>query len=560
MEKFSHGTACEYPDTGTKCLGLRCLTRVAAGPDLRVCFASTSMSWPRSLGIGRQREKLKGLPDVASERRKPVGHCAVAGLCTIVSAMSIRRRTALALLPVIILLALTGGGGLTWVLWQSRDLGAAYGAKILATGVFVLGRTPESIRREELRYMPLWGYTIDHDARAVTAWMIPSVRRTAVFREGLGAAVALDTDMDALKAQARPGLRAPLALLEETAPWPMGNGPSGQPRPTGFDEAKLAEAVDQMFAEPRRFPTRNTRAVVIAYQGEIIAEQYAPGHGPASRHAGWSVAKSVFHALMGIAVRDGMIAMASPAPVPAWQAAGDPRAAITLEDLLRMRSGIDYSDFGFERRPLVAELLFGRHGAAEYFMARPLAHPPGTHFAYASGSTNLLSWVLRQAYGDDAYYALPYRELFAKLGMRNAWLETDATGTLIGSSFFHGTARDFVRFGLLYQNDGVWLGERILPEGWVTQGRTPAPGGPAHYGAHWWLSTAGERERARARGLDLPEDAFHASGYEGQQILVIPSMELVLVRLGLCYFSDFPLYEAFFNVLEAFPSAHIPAT
>jgi CubicO group peptidase (beta-lactamase class C family) len=471
--------------------------------------------------------------------------------------MKILKRTALAFLPVVILLAMLGGGALTWLVWQSREVGAGYCAKVLATGVFVLGRTPESVRSEELRYAPLWGYSIDHEARTATAWIFPSVRRTAVYREGLGVALALDEEtVGAIRAQARPGLRAALEPLDE-APWPMGNAPSGRPRPTGFDEGKLAEAVDHMFSEPRRFPTRNTRAVVIAYQGEIIAEQYAPAFDAESRHAGWSTAKSVFHALVGVAVRDGKIEMNDPAPVPAWQGEGDPRAEITLDDLLRMRSGIDYSDFDFERRPLVGELIFGHSGAAEYFMARPLAHPPGTQFAYASGSTNLLSWVLRQTFGDDAYYELPYKELFDKLGMRSAGIEADATGTLIGSSFFYGTARDFVRFGLLYQNDGVWQGERILPEGWVAQGRTPARGGPEHYGAHWWLSTAGDRERARARGLELPEDTFHASGYEGQQLLVIPSMELVLIRLGLCYFSDFPLYEEFFNVLDAFPDAHL---
>ncbi len=471
--------------------------------------------------------------------------------------MKIWKRAAIVVIAIVFLIALLVGGGVSWLVWEVRDIGAGYCAKILATGVFVLGRTPESMRAQELKYFPLGGYEVARDAKTVTAWVFPSVKRKAVYRAGLGVALALDDDIKKLQAQARPDLGPNLDRLKEQ-PWPAGDAPSNQPKPGGYDEAKLAASVDHMFAEPNRLHMRNTRAVVVAYRGEIIAEKYAPGFGPEQRMAGWSAGKSVFHALFGIAVRDGKLKTGDPAPVPAWHAQGDPRAEITLDSLLRMRSGIDYSDFDFDRHPRLGDLLFGHSGAAEYFMSRPVAHPPGTHFAYASGSTNLLSWVLRRAYGDDAYYALPRKELFSKIGMRSALFEADATGTFIGSSYFFATARDFVRFGLLYQNDGVWQGERILPEGWVKQGRTPAPGGPESYGAHWWLFSAGDRAKAKAHGIVLPEDAFCAAGYEGQKLLVIPSMQLVLVRLGLCYFSDFPIYDELCVLLQAFPEACCP--
>lgn len=469
------------------------------------------------------------------------------------------KRVVKPLLGLCLLLTLFAVGALYWLLWEMRDVGAGYGAKILATGVFVLDRTPESLLAQELRYLPLFGHDVDRASKTATAWIFPSAKRTAVYREGLGVALATDDDLAALRAQAHPGLISNLDALRDR-PWPMGDAPSGNPKPVGYDEALLAKAVDHMFSEPGYLAIRNTRAVLVAYKGEIIAERYAPGFGPEQRMAGWSSGKSVFHALVGIAVRDGKIRLAEKAPVPAWQGQGDPRAEITLEALLRMRSGIDYSDFDFDRRPRVGELIFGRTGAAEYFMALPLAHPPDTQFAYASGSTNLLSWVLRQRYGDDAYYALPYKELFAKVGMRSACFEADAAGTLIGSSFFFATARDFVRFGLLYQNDGVWLGERILPAGWVRAGWTPAPGGPDYYGAHWWLSTEGNRADARSHGVILPEDTYVANGYEGQKLLVIPSMQLVVVRLGLCYFSDFPLYDELYHVLAAFPEYRVSSS
>lgn len=460
-------------------------------------------------------------------------------------------------LAVVVLAGLLLAAGLGGLLHHSRDLGAGYVAKVMATGVFVHGKAPALVRGVELGFMPYVGYRVDREAGTVTGWLFPWAWRTAVYREGLGVALAHGDDFAGLRAQARPDL-APDPAAGRNLPWPLGDAPSGRPRPSGLDEAALEAAVAGMFEEAHWLMRRNTRAVIVAYRGEIVAERYAPGFGPDSVHAGWSVAKSVFNALVGIAVRDGKIRLSDPVPVAAWQGPGDARAGITLEMLLRMRSGIDYSDFDFDGRARVGELVFGGMGAAEYFMGRPLAHPPDTRWAYASGSTNLLSWALRQAYGDADYHALARRELFDKVGMRSALFECDATGTLIGSSFFHATARDFVRLGLLYQNGGVWQGERILPEGWVDYSRRPAPGGPAHYGAHWWLSGEGDRRRAARRGVRLPEDTFRASGYEGQGLVVIPSIQLVVVRLGVCHFSDFPMYDETFKVLAAFPECRMP--
>lgn len=471
--------------------------------------------------------------------------------------MKLRKRICIRFCAIICVITLLAIGGFFGLLWHCRDIGAGYCAKILATGIFLLQRTPDSIRSQELRFFPL-GYEVAPDAKTVTAWIFPSVKRTAVYREGLGVALSLDGDINRLQAQARP---CPIPSLDhlKKLPWPMGDAPSGQLKPSGYDENKLTNAVNHMFEEQNHLRMRNTRAVIVAYRGEIVAEKYAPGFGPEQRLAGWSMAKSVFHALFGIAVRDGKLNISDFAPVPEWNAPGDPRAKITLDELLHMRSGIDYSDLDFNGRPKLGELLFGHAGAAEYFMVQPRKYPPGEHFAYASGSTNLLSWVIRRAYGDDAYYALPYKELFGKIGMRSACFEADAAGTIIGSSYVFATARDFVRFGLLYQNDGMWQGERILPDGWVKHGRSPAPGGPEYYGAHWWLFSAEDRSKAKARGITLPEDAFYASGYEGQKLLVIPSMQLVLLRLGLCYFSDFPIYDEMCRLLDAFPEGHAPS-
>ncbi len=198
--------------------------------------------------------------------------------------------------------------------------------------------------------------------------------------------------------------------------------------------------------------------------------------------------------------------------------------------------------------------LFLSEDAAAYAAQLPLAHPVDTVWAYASGTSNILSRVLREVYGDDTYYALPYRELFSKIGMRSAVIEADASGTLVCSSFMFATARDYARFGLLYLNDGVWHGTRILPDGWVKYAGTVTPTAPdGQYGAHWWRPSSSERARAAARGVLLPEDTFNASGFEGQKIVVIPSRRPVIVRLGLAYFTDYRIYDHVCDVLASLP-------
>lgn len=459
-------------------------------------------------------------------------------------------RVALAGLLALVLLCLGFGA---WYLWASTDVAAGYSAKLLASGIFVAGRTPESVASQELGFLPHLKYAVDANAKTVTAWVSPRNKMTAVYREGLGVALAVNGDVDALKRQARPGLIADTTHLA-AQPWPMGDAPSARPRPPGIDEARLAAAVDRMFAEPNPLHKQRTRAVVVLYDGEIVAERYGAGFSQQQRFPAWSMSKSVLHALYGIAVREGKLSIKEPAPIPAWRAEGDPRGAITIDMLLRMSSGLRYTEYDFVPPVDLCTMLFLRPSAADFAMSAPLAKAPDTRWAYSSATANILSAILRQAYGDDAYYVLPYRELFNKIGMRSAVVEADASGTFVFSSFLHATARDYARFGLLYMQDGVWQGERILPEGWVAYARTPTPTARRHeYGAHWWLASDGERARAQARGVTLPDDTFYAEGFEGQRIFVIASRKLVVVRLGLAYFAAHPAYDYLCDIMQALP-------
>lgn len=461
-----------------------------------------------------------------------------------------KRKIVLFLLVVVIVILAAHVGFVFWYVWAGSDVFAAYGAKLLASGVFVAGRTPESIAEQELAILLPLKYEVDRENKTVTAWIFPKHRKTAVYREGLGVALAHDGDIERLRLQARPDL----ALNRDATaqlPWPEGDAPSGRARPSGIDEAKLSATVADLFQPPAGFLKRHTRAVVVVYDDEIVAEKYADGFDAEQRFAAWSATKSVFHALFGIAVRQGKISIDD--RVPFWQEPGDPRAAITLDMLLRMSSGLDYNEFDLLPPTALTTMLFLRPGAGDYAAALPLGRTPDTVWAYASAGTNLLSRVLRQACGDDDYYALAYRELFEKTGMRSALIEADASGTFVGSSFMYATARDFARFGMLYLHDGMWRDERILPEGWVAYGRKPTPTAEdAHYGAHWWLISRSARKEAAAQGRPIPEDAFFASGLEGQFIVVIPSRKTVIVRLALDLLSDSPV-ALIQNVLEALP-------
>jgi CubicO group peptidase (beta-lactamase class C family) len=273
--------------------------------------------------------------------------------------------------------------------------------------------------------------------------------------------------------------------------------------------------------------TSITLAEIVVHKGEVVHETYGPDTGPDTTLISWSTGKSVTHALVGIAVRDGLLDLDAPAPVPEW--AGDARSAITLRQLLHMTSGLRFvEDYVDDTISHCIDMLFGAGQAdvAAYAAALPLDYEPGTVFSYSSGTTNIICRIVGEAVGggEEGMRAFMARELFEPLGMTSADPRFDAAGTFIGSSFLYCTARDFARFGQLYLADGVWDGRRLLPKGWVDFARTPAPAPVEEdfgYGAHWWLWD----------GHGFP-GTFAAHGYEGQYIIVRPDRDLVVVRLG----------------------------
>ncbi|MDB5418445.1 MAG: beta-lactamase [Phenylobacterium sp.] len=316
----------------------------------------------------------------------------------------------------------------------------------------------------------------------------------------------------------------PPAVPWPTEAWPMGEAPPG------LAGTRFAALLSEAFAAKSSPKLGETHALVIVQGGHIVHEQYGEGFGPEQTYPSWSKAKSITHALAGIAVGDGKLDVLAPADVPEWRGAGDPRGAITLDHLLRMSSGLKWLEEYLPDRPSdVIAMLFGegQDDVAAFAASPPLAHEPGTFWYYSSGTTNIVARALARAldaFGPD-FEAFMHRRLFEPIGMRSPLPRFDAAGTFIGSSFCFATARDFARFGLLYLRGGVWDGRRILPEGWVDYARTPTFQQPGvaetdgRYGAHWWLDLGGP-------------GSFSANGYDGQFTLCVPDLDLVLVRHG----------------------------
>jgi CubicO group peptidase (beta-lactamase class C family)/uncharacterized membrane protein YkvA (DUF1232 family) len=427
-----------------------------------------------------------------------------------------RSRIAAAIVVAIWLVAaaaLAWGG---WYAWRVAHVATGFAAKTVCSGVFVSGRTPEAVLAEDIAayrnpaLVPV-GVEVDRAGGVVTAHFLGLAARQAVHREGLGCTLAIGKSVEELKAAAP---RLP----------PIERSPELDRAPP---DSRLEAALDEAFADPDPATPRRTRAVVILHRGRIAAERYAAGFSADTPLPGWSMAKSVTGALAGVLVARGLWRLDAPVAVPEWRTPGDPRAAITLADLLGMRSGLAFGESYGDPLSDVNVMLWATGDTGAFAAAKPLAHAPGSRWAYASGTTNVLARAMREELGAE-HAAFPRRALFGPAGMASAVLEPDASGTFVGSSFLYATARDWARLGLLFLGDGVRAGERILPAGWARLAATPAVPG-SRFGAHWWLRL---KRPGGAAPLALPADAFHAGGHAGQNLTVVPSRALVIVRLG----------------------------
>jgi len=454
-------------------------------------------------------------------------------------------RIGCSLLGGILFLSLVSAG---YFGYQAGTIGAALHAKTLCSGIFLGGLDEERILKEDLDLGPLAFFRpqVNRTDKTVTSTALGGIiRRTAVYREGLGATLAIGCSVKDLRKQQPSPLPTPPEGQAELF-WPTGDAVSIQMVATGGDFSALDSVLSEAVSEPEDKP-RRTRALVVVYKGLLVGERYAPGITPETPLIGWSMTKSVTSALVGILVKEGKVSVEEAAPVPEWQKPSDPRGGITLDHLLRMSSGLAYQEVYSNPLSDVCVTLFGSRDAAGYVANRPLEADPGTHWHYATGTSVLISRIIRDAVGGDLYdyWSFPRRALFDKIGMRTAVLEPDPSGTFLGGSFMYACARDWARFGMLYLQDGVWEGERILPEGWVDYSRTVSPHS-RKYGAHFWLNEIGEDGRIATE--------YRAAGFQGQCVVICPEKEAVIVRLGMTpQGGDWDRRKFVSEVLDALP-------
>jgi CubicO group peptidase (beta-lactamase class C family) len=422
-------------------------------------------------------------------------------------------------------------------------IATGYGAKCMASGVFVAGRDPEMIYSNDLDYS-IVKYTrnkVDYQEKSVTTTLFGLARQKAVFREGFGCFLVEEINTGESLVSSPATARVPSNPSWKYA-WPDGDMKSDTIFPE-LDSQLLQKEVDAAFDSPGS-RVKRTAAVVVIYKGKLVAEQYWKEQAitPDTRLWGWSMDKSIINAMIGILVKQGKLSVNAIAPVKEWQK--DRRREITLNDLMQMSSGLKWNeDYGDISE--ATNMLYRQRNCYQSAIAAPYDKKPGTEWKYSSGTTNILSGIIRNTLNDDKlYFDFPYTMIFRKTGMNSMVFETDASGCFVGSSYGYATAKDWARFGQLYLQKGVWKGDSILPAGWVEYSSTPAPASKGRYGAQFWLNRSGEYP-------DAPADMYSCQGHRGQMIFIIPSRDIVVVRLG---FEDDKLdYNLFLkNILSAF--------
>jgi CubicO group peptidase (beta-lactamase class C family) len=416
-----------------------------------------------------------------------------------------------------------------------RALKAAAGltAHNLCSATFVAGLDPDSTFRELVQPMlgavgaRLIHYRVDRKDGMVSASAAGLIHSTARVTPGYGCRIEYPDNLPAPPPQAQ----RPISDASPTQ------------TPVAANDSAVAAAIDRVFAEDPMQPIKDVKAVVVVKDGNIVAERYAPGFGVNTPLLSYSVAKSFTNALLGILVRQGRLRVDQPVGAPEWTGTEDPRGKITIEDLLRMESGLDAAETGTGFDP-VSQMELCQSDMAGFAAGHRLKEPPRTVWEYTSANTLILDRLLGDAVGGGAAGMRQFaeRELFAPLHIAGATMEFDGKGVFVGASYVYAPARDFARLGQLYLEDGVAPdGRRILPEGWVEWSRRSTLG--AAYGAGFWTNDGPSRFAQWRIARGFRKDGFFASGNLGQRIYIVPSKRVIVARFGYSRPPDFGIAD-----------------
>jgi len=403
-----------------------------------------------------------------------------------------------------------------------------HSSKYLCSCVFGSHREVQEVLNLDLNFSPIsWAkHTIDHQQKKVTSTVFGMKANTAIFREGFGCTLLADYTEEALLKQTFPKREKPSqdSLFEV----------SSLTKEEKILQKKILNAIAPEFVDKNDLLPKNTTAITVAYDGKLIAEHYRKGFDLHTPLLGWSMTKSITSTMIGILVKKGVLDIHAPVNIPTWQQ--DERKNITLHHLLQMRSGLDW-DENYSRLSSAVSMLYKEGNMYDYVIQSKSKYAAGTHWYYSSGTTNILSGIIKHQFDNDrSYWLFPYESLFDKVGMSSAWIEPDASGMYAGSSYCFATARDWTRYGLLYYHRGIWNGDTIISPEWVDYTKSTSEMIPeGKYGAQWWLNI-GKEGKYPLEGIT--DDIFYCRGYQGQRIYVVPSKKLVITRFGKTFDED----------------------
>ncbi|MBZ9957769.1 MULTISPECIES: serine hydrolase [unclassified Mesorhizobium] len=414
-----------------------------------------------------------------------------------------------------------------WLYFAPPELirvGSGYSAKIVCSNVFVAGRDANEVLAVDVQapghpLLKLMRVSVDKNRGTVSAGLLGFLGKSiAVSRDGLGCASVPDGDVGKAR---RTAIHVEPSAARQDALWPEGE------RVEASQNSEVAKIVDDAA-----MTGAGMRAVVVVKNGRVVAERYGEGFSARTPLLGWSMTKTVNAAIVGTLVKNGKMAMTNQGLFAPWKADG--RAAISLADMMAMSSGLEFNeDYGDVAD--VTRMLYLEPDMAGFAEAKPLTGEVGKVFSYSSGTAVMLSRLWQDAVGDKAKaLTWPRTALFEPLGMHSAVLETDEQGTFVGSSYLYATAHDWARFGQFLLQGGVWNGNQILPAGFVDWMREPASASKVYSKGQLWIEAPGDEENPGAGvAAGLPKDTYWMEGHDGQTVAIIPSEQLVVVRLGL---------------------------
>lgn len=441
------------------------------------------------------------------------------------SAKRLLKKILLALLVIIVV-------AFIWLSFTVFPVVSGYGAKNLCSAVYLQHRNSRDVIKEDLGDFPLslGKFIVNENDSSVTGSVFGIARKKAIYRMGCGCTLVNDYSEEEVRKQEFSFPSKPI-INRDTIAWPYGDKVTDTV-PHNVNREYLLKAVKAVMNETSLDgKPAYTRAVLVLYNGNIIAEQYAPGFDKNTVMLGWSVSKSITAALVGILINQNKLTVDEKAPIAEW--AYTEKSNITIKELLQQTSGLDFTE-EYSKPSSVNKMLFSKGDMAAYTAALPLKYEPGTVFNYSSGNSNILGRIVRQTVGDKDYSSFPYKELFYKINAYSFLLEPDASGTYIASSYSYATTRDFARFGLLYFNNGIWNGQQILPRQWIKESVQPSVADKRkHYGYQFWLNGYDKKDSLKRWYPDVPADMFFADGYGGQDIYIIPSKKLLVLRFGI---------------------------